>query len=514
MSPPAGGRSLRRRVGQAFAAVLIVFLVLLATVIGALVVFIRKGDDLVERWQPAVTTSQRLLADLVNQEIGVRGYALGKRSEFLQPYYAGRAEQNKDETRLRGLIANVPELQPDFAAFDASVTSWRTHVATPTIVRVRRSDSTAFAIAYSGQAKASFDKIRARAAAIFDDLLAGQQAAGRARARALAFVWITVGITTGLITITGYIIWRGVRRSVLDPVESLAAQTRQVVGGDLRRGIVATGPPEIARLGTDVDEMRARIVDELAQVDRARAELVARSENLARSNADLEQFAYVASHDLSEPLRKVANFCQLLERQYGPQLDDKARQYIYFAVDGAKRMQILIGDLLAFSRVGRSAEQFDPVDTGVALSRAMANLDQRISAADAVIVRGSMPTVRGDQTLLTALFQNLVGNAIKYRGEDPPRVEISSARRDDGWLFTVSDNGIGIEYKYAERIFAIFQRLHLRDEYGGTGIGLALCRKIVEFHDGRIWLARGGPPGATFQFTVPDTEPVPGDRQA
>jgi light-regulated signal transduction histidine kinase (bacteriophytochrome) len=232
--------------------------------------------------------------------------------------------------------------------------------------------------------------------------------------------------------------------------------------------------------------------------------LAERSDDLARSNADLEQFAYVASHDLSEPLRKVANFCQLLERQYAPQLDDRARQYIGFAVDGAKRMQALISDLLSFSRVGRTTETFEPVNTTDSVARAVAMLDERIAEADARVEYGELPVVTGDPTLLAALFQNLIGNAVKYH--DPgvaPHVRISVERDGTDWLFTIADNGIGVEPQYAERIFTIFQRLHLRDHYGGTGIGLALCRRIVEFHRGKIWLVETTGAGASFQFTIP-----------
>ncbi|HET6876679.1 MAG TPA: ATP-binding protein, partial [Jatrophihabitans sp.] len=231
------------------------------------------------------------------------------------------------------------------------------------------------------------------------------------------------------------------------------------------------------------------------------------SEELSRSNADLQQFAYVASHDLSEPLRKVANFCQLLERQYGEQLDDRARQYIHFAVDGAKRMQVLITDLLSLSRVGRTTESFEPVDLDRALDQALANLSDRIEAAGARVDRpGSLPTVSGDFSLLTSLLENLVGNAVKYRREDvAPVVRIEVARDGAQWTFAVSDNGIGIDPQYSERIFAVFQRLHLRDQYGGTGIGLALCRRIVEFHGGHIWLDPvESAAGAIFRFTLPE----------
>ncbi|HEY2273773.1 MAG TPA: ATP-binding protein, partial [Jatrophihabitantaceae bacterium] len=277
-----------------------------------------------------------------------------------------------------------------------------------------------------------------------------------------------------------------------------------VASGAIDERIVPAGPPEIAGLAEDVNLMRARIANELSRVELARARLIERSEELSRSNADLEQFAYVASHDLSEPLRKVANFCQLLERQYSAELDDKAKQYIAYAVDGAKRMQALINDLLSFSRVGRSTDGFSSVDVGEVLTRALATLDDRAAAAEADIVRGPMPTLEGDATLLVALFQNLIGNALKYRStERTLHIEITAEQQGTNWLFTVADNGIGIEAQYAERIFTIFQRLHLRDKYGGTGIGLALCRKIVEFHKGKIWLAAGSGPGATFHFTIP-----------
>ena len=263
---------------------------------------------------------------------------------------------------------------------------------------------------------------------------------------------------------------------------------------------------EIQNLAADVDLMRETMAAQIVRIERARNRIQQRSAELARSNADLEQFAYVASHDLSEPLRKVTNFCQLLERQYADQLDDKGHQYIAFMVDGAKRMQALINDLLDFSQVGRSHEHFVQVDLERALTRAMTNLEEPIARAHAVIEHDPLPTVRGEPTLLTALLQNLVGNAVKYRSQDRPcEIRISVEPQGDDWLLSVDDNGIGVEQQYAERIFTIFQRLHLRDQYSGTGIGLALCRRIVDFHKGHIWLAEKPEPGARFQLTLPQT---------
>jgi light-regulated signal transduction histidine kinase (bacteriophytochrome) len=253
--------------------------------------------------------------------------------------------------------------------------------------------------------------------------------------------------------------------------------------------------------------MRETMAAQILRIERARSRIQSRSAELARSNADLEQFAYVASHDLSEPLRKVTNFCQLLERQYADQLDDKARQYIVFMVDGAKRMQALINDLLDFSRVGRSNEHFVQVDLELALARALTNLEEPIAEAQAVIEHDPLPSVPGEPTLLTAMLQNIVGNAIKYRSPDRPcKVRVTAEQQGDDWLLTVDDNGIGVEPQYADRIFTIFQRLHLRDQYGGTGIGLAMCRRIVDFHRGRIWLGEKQEPGARFQLTLPQIQ--------
>ena len=211
--------------------------------------------------------------------------------------------------------------------------------------------------------------------------------------------------------------------------------------------------------------MRERILLELSAVREANEALAAHAAELQRSNAELEQFAYVASHDLQEPLRKVTSFCQLLQRRYSGQLDEKADQYIEFAVDGAKRMQVLINDLLAFSRVGRSAEELGPVACDAALAGATANLSAQIGQAGAVIEAGPLPAVRAQLTLMTVVFQNLLSNALKFKGEQPPRIVVAAERDGAFWSFSVTDNGIGIEPQYADRVFLIFQRLHDRAAY-------------------------------------------------
>jgi signal transduction histidine kinase len=496
--------TLRRRLARTSVAAAVLFAALFTTIVLSMLNFKNEGDEVIERWQPALRVSQDLLTDLVNQETGVRGYALGGDRDLLQPYTQFLPAERRNEARLQHLLAGRRELLRSLAGFRTAAESWRSSVAAPFIERADNGDPAVAGAVGSEAAKAAFDKVRRASARLSDDIgRTGDRALG-ARVTAVRLVWVAVGVSAGLILLAGVLLWRALRTAVLAPVEALAGQTRVIAHGNLDREISPSGPPEFAALGRDVDAMRARIAEQLAGVEAARLNLIERSEELARSNADLEQFAYVASHDLSEPLRKVANFCQLLERQYADQLDDKAKQYIAYAVDGAKRMQILIGDLLAFSRVGRNTDRFQPVDMDQVLSRALANLDERIAARDAEIVRSPLPTLTGDATLLVALFQNLVGNAVKYASpERRPRVEIHAEPQDGQWLFTVADNGIGIDPQYAERIFAIFQRLHLRDQYGGTGIGLALCRKIVEFHKGRIWLADDAGPGASFQFTLP-----------
>lgn len=236
-----------------------------------------------------------------------------------------------------------------------------------------------------------------------------------------------------------------------------------------------------------------RQADELAQL----------AHDLERSNAELKKFAYVASHDLQEPLNQVANYVQLLEMRYQEELDEDAKEFITFAVDGVSLMQTLIDDVLAYSKVDMQAIAFQLTGVDKALDRALTNLRTRISETGATITHDELPTVMADSTQLMQLFQNLIGNAIKFRSDKPPEIHLGATRLEDEWLFSVRDNGIGIDPQFSDRIFVIFQRLHTRDEYQGTGMGLAICKKIVECHRGRIWVESQLGEGATFYFTIP-----------
>jgi light-regulated signal transduction histidine kinase (bacteriophytochrome) len=245
---------------------------------------------------------------------------------------------------------------------------------------------------------------------------------------------------------------------------------------------------------------QAGMLEQLLE-ERIRAEY-----ELARSNAELEKFAYVASHDLQEPLRMVASYTQLLARRYKGKLDADADEFIGFAVDGANRMQRLIQDLLSYSRITTRSKVHELTETRTACDNAVKNLRQAIEESGATVTAGPMPAVRGDATQLLQLFQNLIGNGIKYRNERAPEIHIAAKADGNDWVFSVQDNGIGIEAQYFERIFEMFQRLHTRKEYPGTGMGLALCRKIVERHGGSIRVESQPGDGSTFWFTIPQVE--------
>jgi signal transduction histidine kinase len=257
-----------------------------------------------------------------------------------------------------------------------------------------------------------------------------------------------------------------------------------------------------AQIQQQAAELEDRVAERTAELAEVNKELQRYSTELERSNQELQRFAYVASHDLQEPLRMVTSYVQLLQRRYKGQLDADAEDFIAYAVDGAARMKALIQGLLAYSRVGTSGKPFERISSQDILDGTLLNLKMAIEESDALVTHDRLPAVTGDRTQLGQVFQNLIGNAIKFRGDGRPEIHVGAERQNGEWVFAVRDNGIGIDLQYAERIFVIFQRLHTQEEYPGTGIGLAVCKRIVERHGGRIWVESEPGQGSTFYFTV------------
>lgn len=294
-------------------------------------------------------------------------------------------------------------------------------------------------------------------------------------------------------------------RKILDGEELIECDTEKERSDGIKIFCIVTATPFKSPSGELIG-----IVEDFKDITgrkEAEKELAQHSEELARSNSELQQFAYVASHDLQEPLRMVVSYLQLLARRYMGGFDDDADDFINYAVDGAKRMQSLINALLTYSRVGTQGEDLKPIDCSTALEQAMANIQTAVKEKNVIISHDLLPTVMADISQIVQLFQNLIGNAIKFHSEKPPCIQVSAEQKEGMWLFSVSDNGIGIDPEYAERIFAIFQRLHPKTEYAGTGIGLAICKKIVERHGGRIWVESESGKGAAFYFTIPNKGP-------
>jgi signal transduction histidine kinase len=473
--------------------------------------------ELTDDIQPARVAAYQLQGALRDQETSLRGYVIAADRQFLAPYVDGQRAERQAVEDITARLRDRVDLIADLTAIERAGAAWRSTYAQPLISSVIPGAPNVVSAYTAERGKAEFDQIRA----LFDtqnaDLAAAQTGAvnelhamrsWRNRVLiALVAVFFAGAILLALL----------MRRAVTRPLAVLTASCRRIAAGNFADSIVVRGSKDINAIAGDVENMRERIVTELDISRSDRARLVTQAEaldaqavELRRSNAELEQFAYVASHDLQEPLRKVASFCQLLEQRYGGALDERGIEYIRFAVDGAERMQVLINDLLTFSRVGRLAVTHATVDLDATLDAALGNLAAAIDESEAQIVRrdGPLPQVIGDATLVTMLWQNLIGNAVKFRHEDRvPHVVIDCERgtgdHDDHWMFSVTDNGIGIAPEFAEKVFVIFQRLHGRDAYTGTGIGLAVCKKIVELHGGTIGIDTGNSSGSRFWFTLP-----------
>jgi signal transduction histidine kinase len=492
------------------AVVALIFTIATVVTVASLVETRAARVGVVDVVDPAALRVLEISNALTSQESSVRAYGRTNEATALQAY---RTAITSEVTALAALDGLMPQM-PEKAVVSAEVTrlrtageAWRRDYAEVVVLSVptlkteaSRQNATINATRYN-EVRQSLTQLQTH--------LNRLHSTGSARLeRGWQALYLALGGVATALILAGIAAVLIVRYAVLRPLAELNAQVRAVAQGDFDHRLKVERPAELTELSGHVDAMRRRILSEWRRASETQAKLEDQAAELRRSNGELEQFAYVASHDLQEPLRKVASFTQMLEQRYGDQLDDRAKQYIAFSVDGAKRMQLLINDLLDFSRVGRLGGERTGIDANLPLKAALNNLGAPIEDAGATVTSDELPEVRGNRAQLTQLFQNLIGNAIKFRSQEPPKIHIGVRRDGDMWEFSCTDNGIGIESKYTDRIFLIFQRLHGRDTYAGTGIGLALCKKIVEYHGGRIWVDddEPGKAGTTFRWTLP-----PGD---
>ncbi|WP_433648936.1 sensor histidine kinase [Micromonospora zamorensis] len=519
MKPVVGGWSLRRRV----ISLLTVVGFLLIALAGAEAAMAARNrtqiDAVLNETGPLRVQSQELLNALLDQETAIRGYAVSGDQDDLIPYREGLDQEKSVITSMRGLLDNYPQISQELRTVEDRIAQWRQSVAEPVITTTERSGTSAGQALVTEQARQQFDDVRTAVNDLQEEVLAArEQTADNVRTSSNVLVVLLI-VAALVVVVAGAVLLLSLDRMVVRPLTALAIQVREVAEGDYQHRIATVGPPEFIQLGEDVDAMRQKIAADLAEVRAAReriewvnSQLQKQAEELTRSNRDLEQFAYVASHDLQEPLRKVASFCQLLQRRYAGQLDERADQYIAFAVDGAQRMQRLINDLLAFSRIGRLTTGFVEVDLNKVMGDVAGQTEAARQYADAELTWTDLPVISGEEPLLTNLLANLVSNSIKFRRADvAPKVHISARLVGAEWEISCQDNGIGIEPEFADKIFVIFQRLHSKDAYPGTGIGLAIVKKIVEYHGGRVWVDTDVPEGTAIRFTLPA---LPADVEA
>ncbi|MEO3777065.1 ATP-binding protein [Micromonospora sp. B11E3] len=511
MTPQPDNWTLRRRVVTLLAVVSVLLGALVAAEIAVAAQNREHTHAVLDRTGPLRDQSQELLSVLVDQETAIRGYTLTGDQRELEPYTQGSAREQELYRSMGGLLGAYPALVPRLDAVKAEAAQWRATVAEP-VIRTTAEDGTAAGRALiTEESRQRFEVIRASLTGLQQGILDEREKGAAAIYRTSTLLVVLLIVAALVVVVAGGVLLVSLDRIVVRPLTRLAEEVREVAAGDYQHRITGSGPPELEQLAGDVDAMRQKIAKELAEVREAResiewvnGQLQRQAEELTRSNRDLEQFAYVASHDLQEPLRKVASFCQLLQRRYAGRLDERADQYIAFAVDGAQRMQRLINDLLAFSRIGRLTSGFTEVDLNRVMGDVAGQTESARQYADAELTWGELPVIRGEEPLLTNLLANLVSNSVKFRRPDvPPRVHVSARLVGDEWEVSCRDNGIGIEPEFADKIFVIFQRLHSKDAYPGTGIGLAIAKKIVEYHGGRVWVDTDTTEGTTIRFTLP-----------
>jgi len=408
---------------------------------------------------------------LLDVETGDRGYILSKNTEYLEPYNRGRLEVLKHIDQADELTRDNEEQQRRLQEL-RDLAKEKLQFAAETIAA---DNDVARALINEGKGKRIMDAYRV----LVDEMISFEKALLDVRVRDLQNAQAALWVATGLLTVLG--------GGLLGWVFTI---TRTAIEDEKRRVDL-------------LNELNTAMVEEIEQRRKTEEALKLTTAKLTSSNADLQRFAYVASHDLQEPLRAVAGFVTLIASKHKGTLDEESEGWINHAVEGSTRMRNLINDLLAYARVESRGKALELIDTNKAYNQAKRDLSVLIEESNAELTSSDLPELMGDEGQLTQVFQNLIGNAIKFKSYEKPTVHVSATRKDDDWLFSVKDNGIGFEPEHVDRIFIIFQRLHGREEYKGTGIGLALCKKIIERHGGRIWAESEKGKGSTFYFTIP-----------
>lgn len=523
------GVSMRRRLARLLGAVAAMLIIALAVAVLALVQSRSLDARADGPYTRALVDGERASLALGDAEASLRAYRATCDEAALEPWTravgsSGRIMLLADVERRE--LASDAEVALAHEEAMRRTDAWFEEYAEPVVAAVEAAPAGQMACRMellgtapaAAEGEALYDSARVAVVRYLAELGAQRDEIMETRA-----VWeqLLLGAVVALVLVVvlmGTMMWLALETWVIRPLTTLTAGVRVVSSGVLGREIRPVGAGEVALLAMHVETMRRELVHQVEEirlshqeVENAHGLLSEQARELERSNRDLEQFAYVASHDLQEPLRKVASFTQLLQKRYGGSLDDRADQYIEFAVDGAKRMQRLIQDLLSFSRVGRTGVPREDVELEAVLAGALSELSERVVETQAEIVHDPMPVVHGERALLQQLFVNLVGNSLKFRDpERAPKVRIEVRSMRAHWEISVVDNGIGIDAQYAERVFIIFQRLHPRDEYAGTGIGLSLVKRIVEYHKGRIWIEPAAGGGTIVRFTLARRQGQPG----
>ena len=494
-------RKLRTRITTRVVALSVTGSLLLATALVLLIVAVtgqRDASRTAFRSQEALTAGSQLEKSLITIENGLRGYVASGRERFLAPATKALDSYRSELRELTTLLSDDRGQQRRARRIGEKIDDYVILWARPLIALARDRPPAARSVVITNGGRERLDAIRADFARLFARERAVAEAR-EARAQQLSSLAIAFGVGgLGLVFVVAVGVVLYLRRAVVRPVVTVAQAAGRLADGELSARVPAKREDEIGVLARGFNAMADSLERGQAELQRSHAEL-------ERSNTELEQFASVTSHDLQAPLSTISMYAELLERRHGAELDGGTR--LIDGIRGAtQQARTLIRDLLEYSRAGRGRLRPEPVSAEAVVKHAMEALAGDIEKTGARVTVGSLPVVQAERTSLCRVFQNLVGNAVKFTDDGPPEVDIGAERDGPAWRFWVSDNGIGMDPRHAERIFEPFQRLHGEEDYAGTGIGLAVCARIIEQHGGRIWVSTNPGEGSVFSFTLPADE--------